>query len=487
MQVKGDNVRQSGDVAAHRNFPARGAGEWPVRLGFGLVVILLIVSGWVAWLQQQTPAQYLGPALAALDDQDRDLANIRKFFSQGISSYRDFMMNGRANAEDTFLAELRKERTGIMKSLNVLPAPGSKHYLNKQFENDLNEYWGTLEDVREYTPEQKAEKGFDYMHAEVMPARNLAQKSLKALSDAVEAERGALMARYNQRRERLKSNLYAALTSSLIAICLLTWINLRYRFVLRRESLQKYDEVARSRDDLEHLSGKLLKIQEEERRRLSRELHDGIGQTLTALRMEIHQVHLGAGSGTAAGERLDRARMLCEEAVHTVKDISLLLRPPLLDDLGLEPAIGWQADQFSRRTGIPCRFRSSGLQELLPDDVKTCVFRVVQEALNNCQKHASPTKVQILIEQLPETLVVRVEDDGVGFPLNDKNAPTRNVGLGILGMRERAAMLGGTLSLQSALGMGTQLKLSLPLAQMSASAITQNESAAPMPAIGPGR
>jgi signal transduction histidine kinase len=270
-----------------------------------------------------------------------------------------------------------------------------------------------------------------------------------------------------------------------VVVCLLlAWTSLGYRSHLQRESLVKFDEVTRARDDLEHLSGKLLKVQEEERRRLSRELHDGIGQTLTALRMEIHQAHLNAATGTASSERLMRARMLAEEAVHTIKDISLLLRPPLLDDLGLEPAIAWQADQFTRRTGIPCRFRATGLQEMLPDDVKTCVFRVIQEALNNCQKHASPTKVQILIEQQTETLCVQVEDDGAGFVLKEKHV--RHSGLGILGMRERASMLGGSVAIQSAPGKGTRLTLSLPLAKMTATTTRQIDSAVSVPAIGAG-
>ncbi|MCU1258202.1 MAG: histidine kinase, partial [Bryobacterales bacterium] len=160
------------------------------------------------------------------------------------------------------------------------------------------------------------------------------------------------------------------------------------------------------------------------------------------------------------------------------------LRPPLLDDLGLEPAIAWQTDQFTRRTGIPCRFRAAGLQEMLPDDVKTCVFRVIQEALNNCQKHASPTKVQVVIEQKRDSLSVQVEDDGAGFIINEKNV--RHSGLGVLGMRERASMLGGSVSVQSSPGMGTLLTLSLPLARMSASGSPKIERPSEIPAIGTG-
>ena len=176
-------------------------------------------------------------------------------------------------------------------------------------------------------------------------------------------------------------------------------------------------------------------------------------------------MHLLGGFGE---ERLTRAHKLAEEAVHTVKDISLLLRPPLLDDLGLEPALAWLAEQFNRRTGIKCRFKASNLQEHLPDELKTCVFRVIQEAINNCEKHAAPTEVEICVDQTYDSLNICVEDDGCGFILTEKNTPAMQAGLGILGMRERAVLLGGSLKIESAPGLGTKLTLSLPIVKLGA-------------------
>jgi signal transduction histidine kinase len=149
--------------------------------------------------------------------------------------------------------------------------------------------------------------------------------------------------------------------------------------------------------------------------------------------------------------------------VQTVRNICLLLRPALLDDLGLIPALQWQLQEFSRRSGIACQFSESGVQQHLPDSVKTCVYRMVQEALHNCEKHAAAAHIQVSLRQEPGWLTLEVADDGRGFALDAKGMPSQGSGLGIVGMRERAAMVGGKLSIKSSLGNGTRLAASIPL------------------------
>jgi signal transduction histidine kinase len=151
----------------------------------------------------------------------------------------------------------------------------------------------------------------------------------------------------------------------------------------------------------------------------------------------------------------------------------LLLRPALLDDLGLVPALQWQLEEFARRSGIGCEFSGDGVDDMLPDSVKTCVYRVVQEALHNCEKHAGANRVSVGLREHPDSLTVEVRDNGCGFELNEKSMPNRGAGLGILGMRERAARLGGTLTVETAPGMGTLLTLRLPLVATPAVAAEQ--------------
>lgn len=206
-----------------------------------------------------------------------------------------------------------------------------------------------------------------------------------------------------------------------------------------------------------------MSVQEEERTRLSRELHDQIGQALATLRLEITRAEsLPARDFQDIRQRLAGARALAESMIQTVRDISLLLRPSLLDDLGLAPALQWQVEEFRRRTGLPCEFSEHNVEGPLPESVRTCVYRVLQEALHNCEKHAAASAVSVSVCRFPELLTLEVEDDGKGFDTAGGPSRTRP-GFGMLGMRERAAALGGTLAVTSSPGNGARLTLRLPL------------------------
>ena len=156
--------------------------------------------------------------------------------------------------------------------------------------------------------------------------------------------------------------------------------------------------------------------------------------------------------------------------VQTVRNISLLLRPALLDDLGLTPALQWLAEDFEKRSGVVCEFSEEGVDDLLPDSVKTCVYRVAQEALHNCEKHAGASHARVAARQRDGEIRIEIEDNGRGLELDSKGMPGRNAGLGILGMRERAARVGGVLTLDSAPGRGARVSLRIPLAELTGSA-----------------
>jgi signal transduction histidine kinase len=164
--------------------------------------------------------------------------------------------------------------------------------------------------------------------------------------------------------------------------------------------------------------------------------------------------------------RFERAHLYLAEAIKTVRNITSLLRPPILDDIGLDAALQWHAEQFSQRTGIPCTLAPQGFHKSLPDSWNTCVYRITQEALHNCEKHARATRVQISVVHQPGMLSVDIEDNGRGFSQTSYSSGASS-GLGLLGMRERAMMLGGTLTVDSSLGRGTKVQLRLPTAEMS--------------------
>jgi signal transduction histidine kinase len=242
-------------------------------------------------------------------------------------------------------------------------------------------------------------------------------------------------------------------------------LSLRLAENLEREAERHYAAVEQAKVELQQLSARLLEIEEEGKRKLSRELHDEIGQTLALLQIEIsHAQALPDVRSAALRDRLGRARELAERTVQTIRNMALLLRPALLDDLGLVPALQFLLEDFLRRSRIATEFVEDGVADHFPDAVKTCVYRVLQEALHNCEKHSGATRVRVTVRQLPEHLLLEVEDNGCGFSLNPQGMPLKTSGLGLLGIRERAAISGGTLVIDSAPGRGARIALRVPLA-----------------------
>lgn len=211
------------------------------------------------------------------------------------------------------------------------------------------------------------------------------------------------------------------------------------------------------------LARSVWQVQEEERRRLARELHDSIGQTLVGL---IHQVERLSGrvSGEESRKLAADVESLARQALDETRELSRLLRPPVLDDLGLEPALGWLARTLGERTGLDTRLDCSLSSERLDPEVETLVFRVVQEALSNAIRHAPGAAVQVGVTEGRASLDVEVRDDGPGFEAETMLAtggPATSAGL--RGMRDRVELFGGRLDIESAPGKGTAVRIELPL------------------------
>jgi signal transduction histidine kinase len=228
---------------------------------------------------------------------------------------------------------------------------------------------------------------------------------------------------------------------------------------LERDSARRFAEVLRTRAELQQLSAELVSAQEAERKRIARELHDEVGQALWAMMLSLSglQSSLEKGELPEAERQLAAAQGMAENTAGTVRNISLLLRPSMLDDLGLVPALHWLAREFSRTTPLHVEVVAAGLNRSVPDDHKTCIYRVVQETLRNASRHAGAQQAKISVEERGDTLQVSIQDDGRGFE------PRAEKGVGILGMEERIARLGGKFRIDSHLGRGTTVTFELPL------------------------
>lgn len=221
-------------------------------------------------------------------------------------------------------------------------------------------------------------------------------------------------------------------------------------------------ELEQSYKSIRQLTDHLQNIREEERTHIAREIHDELGQQLTVLKMDISWLNkkIETTADDPVKQKMKDLLDMLNETVKTVRRISSELRPSLLDDLGLVAAMEWHLAEFEKRAGIKTSFSEPEEDIKLPDDVKTCLFRIFQESLTNVARHADAEKVKVSLEHKDEKFILRIADNGKGF---DKNKIADKRTLGILGMRERTAMIGGTYDIISTPGKGTTVLVTVPL------------------------
>jgi PAS domain S-box-containing protein len=243
-----------------------------------------------------------------------------------------------------------------------------------------------------------------------------------------------------------------------------------YTVILRDVTarFQAIEALRRSKEELQELGAAAHETRELEKSRIARELHDELGQLLTMLQMDVAWCKDKQPAGDPAfAAKLDRMAALLKSTIAATRRIAADLRPLMLDDLGLVPSIEWLVENFAQRTGIACALSASDVPVELSHAQATAVFRIVQESLTNIAKHAQARHADVAIERDGAMLVVRIEDDGVGFV---SAGPRKPGSLGLFGLRERAAMLGGEATITSTLGHGTMVEARLPAGPAAASA-----------------
>ncbi len=216
------------------------------------------------------------------------------------------------------------------------------------------------------------------------------------------------------------------------------------------------------RHNLRAYAASVLRGQEDERRRIAGELHDDTVQTAIQLCRQLDALGQPPASSTALEQGIRGARATAEGLIDGLHIIIRNLRPPVLDDLGLVAALGQMARGFEARTGVPARFAAPSDAPRLGADHETCVYRIVQEALSNVERHAHAREVRLEVRLAEHLLSVAVCDDGVGFVPASRQALLRNEALGLLGMYERAELSGSTLAIRSAPGKGTRVEIACP-------------------------
>jgi signal transduction histidine kinase len=330
----------------------------------------------------------------------------------------------------------------------------------------LAAYWSVLEPTFEWTAEQRQRAGYAFLRDEVFPRRT----SMLAIADQIgrlnEAQLNSGKVAVQGAFRQFQSRLMITIGLTIALGFVLAIFSTRKILKLESTSAQHYTEISHARVELKQLSARLLEAQEEERRLISRELHDEVGQALTGVLLEMANLSnlIRNREESALSKKVDEIKRLLEESIGVVRNMALLLRPSMLDDLGLVPALQWQAREASKRSGLWVKVAAEEVSDELTEDHKTCIYRIVQEALHNIVQHANARNVRITVSQEPDRLLLSIQDDGRGFN------PPQERGMGLIGMEERVSALGGRLVVESASGEGTLLRVALPLPQ----AVTAN-------------
>jgi signal transduction histidine kinase len=426
--------------------------------GFAAILGLLVFCAYEAARLQRAGGEPQGEAYRRFIQQDDAVTAVRRTVWLGGINARDYFLNRGAVGRERFSAQLAElERTGKAQ-LRVLREALPQRVKELKLERQFDEFIGELQRL-EAPKTGGGPAPVEFIEEVLIPRRLELLGLFDDFRATVRQQLVEAQNRYDLERAAAARTLLWLLGVALCLGVLVAAVSLRYASRLDRERHRHFAAIALANQELEQLSARLLEIQEQERRSLSQELHDEVGQTLTALRMEISQALKQVPE--AAMERLQKAYELADQTVGIVRDISLMLRPSLLDDLGLGPALDWQLERFSSRSGIRYTFIGADVGAELPDAVKTCVFRIAQEALNNCEKYAGAKNLRVILRHEADRVSLEVEDDGVGFRLDSRGLPLR--GTGILGMKERAQNLGGGLQVESAPGEGTRVALMLPV------------------------
>jgi signal transduction histidine kinase len=321
----------------------------------------------------------------------------------------------------------------------------------------LKRYSLSIAPIFKWTPQERQARGAAFLRDNVVPERIAALNATREIASLrtidLRREREELI-RARQAYRKFGLIALLALIAFVLAVGLVTSVRLR-SLETRAQSLQLQTE--QDRETLRHLSLQMSKALEDERRSISRELHDQIGQLLTAIQMKFNKIE--ATTDPAERRRAVQAgKALVYRTVTAARDLAMGLRPSVLDDLGLVSALEWQVREFKRRSGIQVNLNLEGDLGELPDGHRTCLYRIVQEALTNCGRHSEAKHVELTVDGGKDQISLTVWDDGKGFDTK----PSARRGLGLVGIEERARELGGNAEIHSEPGKGTLLEVQIP-------------------------
>jgi signal transduction histidine kinase len=441
----------------------KGTIRGALVVGFTVVFAVWAFAGYELIRSVRDVERQVATAEESFRRESDILSTIRRNVLMGSLYVRDVLIDPMRVARASYRDELRLLRREIDGKL-----PAGTPTFDQPTEREpwqrlrtrLEQYWKSLDFVFEPLPMDTI-MAAAILRDQVFPARiEVVQvldelKELQRLSQAEHDKQVALL--YADGRARFLRVVAGALVLGIGVAWFAFWHVGRLERELHRQRLAETD----TRHELERLSARLVDAQEEERRTLARELHDEVGQALTAIKMEVGIALRSGDTGSRARGSLEEARAIAETTLQSVRDLSQLLHPSMLDDFGLPETLAAYLRSFSKRTGIRAQLTAEGLDARLPADVEICIYRIVQEALTNVARHSGALSSSVSVTRRGDSVTVVIEDTGRGMT-GALEAGARR-GLGLIGMRERAQALSGRFSIDNLAGGGTRVSVTLPV------------------------
>jgi signal transduction histidine kinase len=393
------------------------------------------------------------------------LKDLRSEIDANHANFNLYQLSRNPDEADDLKKEA-EEQLGILKQLRDLTLDNPDHQTGiENFRRILEEDLAQLRDCvgkggcLGATAEGKTDE---------MAAIFARRKAMSAMLQEMETREAYLLDDRLMVWDRLFSRMVITLVGTFVLalVLLLYSFNLLIREIERRKELERTEK--RNAESYKMLSARILELQDVERRKIARELHDSVGQFLAGLKLNLARLQRRQPGGQNQGllaESLD----LTDKAISEVRTISHLLHPPLLDELGFHSAVRWYTDGFAKRSGIHVELQLSEIVERLPKEIELALFRVLQESLTNVHRHAKASRVEIEVQCTDYEVILVVRDDGAGIDekVLGRFRAGQAGGIGLAGMRERLAELGGKLEVESWAG-GTEIRATLPTHQCDA-------------------
>jgi signal transduction histidine kinase len=434
-------------------FAAARLKTWLVAaLGLGALVILIAVSMFVSTRRAQEIYAQLDEVGAHHRQVDANLRKLRSDVNLSGIFVRDYLLDIVRERAPEYRQELEGFRRTNMATLAELRTLVKHDDRITSLQTKLDDYWAAFDPLFDWTPAEKIMRSAAFLRREVVPRREAAltiAREIEELNNAnVVSQREEVSKRYAAFRAELQRLFWQTI---LLGITVAVVVVVRLRVLERRSEEAEHQ--------MRELSQQLVNTQEEERKNLSRELHDHVAQVLTGLRMELGRMER---LSPVVAPVVAECKALVDDMFRTVRNLALGLRPSMLDDFGLQAALEWHARDCMSRYAIDVDLQTTGNFDALSDKHRTCVYRVVQEATTNCVRHADAKTIQIRVSADSNQLRVQVSDDGRGLA-----AGQRRRGLGLRGIDERVKELDGLMTISSSASDGTTLLVCLPLPVLS--------------------